>query len=165
MKKIILLFLSALVLTTFNSCNQNDPLPDTDKESTEQGTDDPKDNTEDDTEEDTIDPLHSTTVTICSDSYTNANKAHYSTEVVGINIYNASGVKVGNGSAFGEYLVPYYGSIAISYKPDEYRISMYHDRRYSTPTDTYEVGTASKLKIVLYAKRESSSWKLYSQVE
>lgn len=165
MKKIILLFLSALVLTTFNSCNQNDPSPDTDKESTEQETDDTKDNTQDETEDNTIDPLHSTTVTICSTS----SKSE-AAEVVEIKIYNASQVQVGNGSSVGEYLVPYNGSITISYNIDKKRNVNYSWYKHPLPSpqsDTYTVGTILKMKIVLYAEwdNDNGRWELYSKIE
>lgn len=127
MKKVIMLLMSAMLIT-FNSCQTNEPSTPADKDVTEQDAD--------------IDPDQATTVTV-------TGKSHIAID--NINIYNSKDKLVGSGAYKGDYLVPYNGSIEISY----YYIYDTSVRK----TDRYKVGTAKTLKIGLYCINE-----LYSEV-
>lgn len=140
MKKILFMVMS-VVLMTFVGCKPDEPLPDADKDVT--------------IVDDNIDPNKSTTVTI----YTSA---HYSSIYIDdISIYNERDIKVGTGAYVGDYLVPYNGSIVITYHAEDgYYVS-------AKKTDRYQVGTSKQLYIVIYCDWSYSSSqpsKLYSEV-
>ena len=139
MKKLVLLAISAMLLA-FTACNQNEPLPDADKDIADVT---PK-----------IDPDQSTTVTI----YVSRNG--YSAILDSICIYNDKGVKVGVGGYVGDYLVPYNGSIQLTYHGE----CDYHGMISKSQTDRYKVGTAKQMFIEIYADEHSDSWTLRSYV-
>lgn len=133
MKKVVLLLMSVMTLIAFNSCNSNE-LTDADKDVTEQGAE--------------IDPEHSTTVTV---------KQGYFAVLDNIEIYNAKDKLVGAGAYVGEYLVPFNGSIVISYH-SEYDTSV-------CKSDRYKVGTAKNLTITINGHWSGSDIDyLYSEV-
>lgn len=135
MKKLVLLAISAMLLA-FTACNQNEPLPDADKDIADVT---PK-----------IDPDQSTTVTV----YTESSSAILDS----ICIYNDKGVKVGVGGYVGDYLVPYNGFIQLTYHGE------YEGSKSQCKTDIYEVGTAKQMFIEIYAWEYSDSWTLRSYV-
>lgn len=140
MKKLVLLAMSAMMIA-FAGCNQNEPLPDADKDVTNVT---PK-----------IDPDQSTTVTVYMYSHND-----YAV-LDSICIYNDKEVKVGVGGYVGDYLVPYNGSIQLTYhgECDSHGIS-------KSQTDRYKVGTAKQMFIEIYAceYEYSGSWTLRSYV-
>ena len=124
MKKLVLLAMSAMMIA-FAGCNQNEPLPDADKDVTNVT---PK-----------IDPDQSTTVTVYMYSHND-----YAV-LDSICIYNDKEVKVGVGGYVGDYLVPYNGSIQLTYH------SKYNGSKSQCKTDIYEVGTAKQMYITIHA--------------
>lgn len=141
MKKLVLLAMSAMMIA-FTGCNQNEPLPDADKDVTNVT---PK-----------IDPDQSTTVTV----YTESSSAILDS----ICIYNDKGVKVGVGGYVGDYLVPYNGSIQLTYHGYYYHYSPEEEYITKSQTDRYKVGTAKQMYIEIYASEYSGSWTLRSYV-
>lgn len=137
MKKLVLLAISAMLLA-FTACNQNEPLPDADKDIADVT---PK-----------IDPDQSTTVTIY------ASKSGDTAILDSICIYNDKGVKVGVGGYVGDYLVPYNGFIQLTYHGE------YAGSKSQCKTDIYEVGTAKQMYIEFYAYEYKGSWTLRSSV-
>lgn len=103
-----------------------------------------------------IDPSKCTTVTIY------CTKADLGNLVLNwIHIYDAGGNLVGNGTNFGDYLVPYNGTIKISH----YNKSQYPGP-YETTIDTYSVGTSARMYIkVAYgiSSSDGSRSKSYSE--
>lgn len=139
MKKLVLLAMSAMMIA-FAGCNQNEPLPDADKDVTNVT---PK-----------IDPDQSTTVTVYMYSHND-----YAV-LDSICIYNDKEVKVGVGGYVGDYLVPYNGSIQLTYHGE----CDYHGMISKSQTDRYKVGTAKQMFIEIYADEHSDSWTLRSYV-
>lgn len=139
MKKLVLLAMSAMMIA-FTGCNQNEPLPDADKDVTNVT---PK-----------IDPDQSTTVTVYMNSYSNC------AVLDSICIYNDKEVKVGAGGYLGDYLVPYNGSIQLIYHGEN------SHTKSKSQTDRYKVGTAKQMYIALYAwqDRTDSPWTLHSSI-
>ena len=138
MKKILFMVMS-VVLMAFVGCKPDEPLPDADKDVT--------------IVDDNIDPNKSTNVTI----YTNDGRIYLDN----ISIYNERDIKVGTGAYVGDYLVPYNGSIVITYHAEEYG---YVSAR---KTDRYQVGTSKQLYIRMYCSwvfGESQPEGLYSEV-
>lgn len=144
MKKLILLTMSAMMIA-FTGCNQNEPLPDADKDVSDVT---PK-----------IDPDQSTTVTV----YT--SKSGDTAILDSICIYNDKGVKVGVGGYVGDYLVPYNGSIQLTYH-GYWRDSYNTEYISKSQTDRYKVGTAKQMYIKIYTSLYSDyySWTLRSSV-
>lgn len=143
MKKILFMVIS-VVLMTFVGCKPDEPLPDADKDVT--------------IVDDAIDPNKSTTVTI----YTSVAKYSYgSIYIDSISIYNERDIKVGTGAYVGDYLVPYNGSIVITYHAeDDHYVS-------AKKTDRYQVGTSKQLYIRIYCDwfdSGSQPRELYSEV-
>ena len=138
MKKLVLLAMSAMMIA-FIGCNQNEPLPDVDKDVTNVT---PK-----------IDPDQSTTVTV----YGYDGSSSDVVIVDSICIYNDKGVKVGVGGYVGDYLVPYNGSIQLTYHG-------YHNKYISeSKTDRYKVGTAKQMYIeICFSYYSDDSWSLRS---
>lgn len=142
MKKILFMVMS-VVLMTFVGCKPDEPLPDADKDVT--------------IVDDNIDPNRSTTVTIYTD-----HAYGYSTRSVvdEISIYNEKNIKVGTGAYVCDYLVPYNGSIVITYHACDYT----HNDVSEKYTDRYQVGTSKQIYICVYAYRSNSSPKAKSYV-
>lgn len=145
MKKLVLLAMSAMLIA-FTACNQNNPqnpLPDADKDVTDVT---PK-----------IDPDQSTTVTVYE------SKWGRTVILDSICIYNDKGVKVGGGGYVTDYLVPYNGSIQLTYH-GYYRD--YDDKEHisKSQTDRYKVGTAKQMYIEIYTYESYGSWTLSSSV-
>lgn len=147
MKKLVLLAMSAMLIA-FTACNQNNPqnpLPDADKDVTDVT---PK-----------IDPDQSTTVSVYWSS-----RSDNSAVLDSICIYNDKGVKVGAGGYVGDYLVPYNGSIQLTY----HGYYSYEKEEYisKSQTDRYKVGTAKQMYIEIYAWYSISGdfWTLRSSV-
>lgn len=150
MKKLVLLAMSAMMIA-FTGCNQNEPLPDADKDVTNVT---PK-----------IDPDQSTTVTVYFPTrFVYRGHSHRNYAVLdSICIYNDKGVKVGIGGYVGDYLVSYNGFIQLTYHGE------YEGSKSQCKTDIYEVGTAKQMYIAIYAGyRWSDStgyyWILFSAV-
>ena len=148
MKKLVLLAMSAMLIA-FTACNQNNPqnpLPDADKDITDVT---PK-----------IDPDQSTTVTVYE------SKSGHKAILDSICIYNDKGVKVGGGGYVGDYLVPYNGSIQLTYHGYYYETSYGESKEYisETKTDRREVGTAKQMYIAIYALHYGDDWILRSNV-
>lgn len=144
MKKILFMVMS-VVLMTFVGCKPDEPLPDADKDVT--------------IVDDNIDPNKSTTVTI----YDNGSGCDI--YIDDISIYNERDIKVGTGAYVGDYLVPYNGSIVITYHA-EYK---YYGYVSAKKTDRYQVGTSKQLYIRIYChwydgKYYSQPSELYSEV-
>lgn len=144
MKKILFMVIS-VVLMTFVGCKPDEPLPDADKDVT--------------IVDDNIDPNRSTTVTI----YDNGSGCDI--YIDDISIYNERNIKVGTGAYVGDYLVPYNGSIVITYHA-EYK---YYGYVSAKKTDRYQVGTSKQLYIRIYChwydgKYYSQPSELYSEV-
>ena len=144
MKKLVLLAMSTMMIA-FTGCNQNTPVPGADKDISDVT---PK-----------IDPDQSTTVTIY------ASKSGNTAILDSICIYNDKGVKVGVGGYVGDYLVPYNGSIQLTYHG--YWRDSYNNTEYisKSQTDRYKVGTAKQMYIEIYTSLHSDdSWTLRSSV-
>lgn len=144
MKKILFMVMS-VVLMTFVGCKPDESLPDADKDVT--------------IVDDNIDPNKSTTVTI----YDNGSGCDI--YIDDISIYNERDIKVGTGAYVGDYLVPYNGSIVITYHA-EYK---YYGYVSAKKTDRYQVGTSKQLYIRIYChwydgKYYSQPSELYSEV-
>lgn len=141
MKKLVLLAMSAMLIA-FTGCNQNEPLPDADKDVTNVT---PK-----------IDPNQSTTVTVYM--YSSNSNDNYAV-LDSICIYNDKEVKVGVGGYIGDYLVPYNGSIQLIYHGED------SGTKSKSQTDRYKVGTAKQMYIEIYASYYyENSWALGSAV-
>lgn len=144
MKKILFMVIS-VVLMTFVGCKPDEPLPDADKDVT--------------IVDDNIDPNRSTTVTI----YDNGSGCDI--YIDDISIYNERNIKVGTGAYVGDYLVPYNGSIVITYHA-EYK---YYGYVSAKKTDRYQVGTSKQLYIRIYCQWYDGEYysqpsELYSEV-
>lgn len=138
MKKMFL-FAASVILMAFASCTPTEePLPDADKDVND------VENTDD------IDPNWCTNVTIAAAG----NSESRYVVVDKVYIYNEAGKQVGTGGYFGDYLVPYNGSIEIHY-------SWAHSSTYyeipDPRCDRYEVGTANHLYIFIEANVGFSS--------
>ena len=79
-----------------------------------------------------------------------------------ISIYNEKDVEVGTGAYVGDYLVPYNGSIVITYHA-EYDYDNYVSEK---KTDRYQVGTSKQMYIMIYClwNGGDAPGELYSQV-
>lgn len=140
MKKILFMVMS-VVLMTFVGCKPDEPLPDADKDVT--------------IVDDNIDPNRSTTVTIYDETYGNS----YCIYIDNISIYNERDIEVGTGAYVGDYLVPYNGSIVITYHA-EYKFYGYVSAK---KTDRYQVGTSKQLYIRIYCHWYDGEY--YSKLE
>lgn len=144
MKKILFMVMS-VVLMAFVGCKPDEPLPDADKDVS--------------IVDDAIDPNKSTTVTIYASNY-----SYYSSIYIDdISIYNERDIKVGTGAYVGDYLVPYNGSIVITYHANKYSSNYVSAKK----TDRYQVGTSKQLYIMIYCDWDNSysqPSKLYSKV-
>lgn len=108
-------------------------MPDADKDVTTVDKDDVDD----------IDPEKSTNVTIYDKIEASGNII-----IDEISVYNEKNTKVGTGAYVGDYLVPYNGSIVITYHAD---YSYDGSTRISKKkTDRYQVGTSKQMYIMVY---------------
>lgn len=144
MKKILFMVMS-VVLMTFVGCKPDEPLPDADKDVT--------------IVDDNTDPNRSTNVTIYTSTY------HSSIYIDDISIYNERDIKVGTGAYVGDYLVPYNGSIVITYHANKYHGNYVSAKK----TDRYQVGTSKQLYIMIYCHWYDGEYysqpdELYSEV-
>lgn len=150
----ILFMTIGVALMAFGGCTPKDEpvLPDADKDVT----------TVDEDDIDDIDPEKSTTVTIYG------VRGAWSYGIVSIDeisVYNEKNTKVGTGAYVGDYLVPYNGSIVITYHAD---YSYDGSTRISKKkTDRYQVGTSKQMYIMVYCYWDYSDEEpsiLYSKV-
>lgn len=146
MKKILFMVIS-VVLMTFVGCKPDEPLPVADKDVT--------------IVDDNIDPNRSTNVTI----YDRSNGGCSIIYIDSISIYNERDIKVGTGAYVGDYLVPYNGSIVITY----HAVETYDNYVSAKKTDRYQVGTSKQLYIMIYCHWYDGEYysqpdELYSEV-
>ncbi len=145
MKKILFCVLG-IALMTFIGCTKDEPLPDADKDVT--------------IVDDDIDPNKSTNVTIYDVVGVSGNSIY----IDKISIYNERDIEVGTGAYVGDYLVPYNGSIVITYHAE---YGDYDDYVSEKKTDRYQVGTSKQMYILIYCywwSRGDEPSELYSKV-
>ena len=147
MKKILFCVLG-IALMTFIGCTKDEPLPDADKDVT--------------IVDDDIDPNRSTNVTLYSRAYDWETMNRYCRIYIdNISIYNERDVEVGTGAYVGDYLVPYNGSIVITYHAE-------YDGDYVSEKKTvrYQMGTSKQMYILIYCYWPGGDEprELYSQV-
>lgn len=151
MKKILFCVLG-IALITFIGCTKDEPLPDADKDVT--------------IVDDDIDPNRSTNVTIYGRAYDAHGNNGYDCRIYidKISIYNERDIEVGTGAYVGDYLVPYNGSIVITYHA-EYD-GDYDNYVSEKKTDRYQVGTSKQMYIMIYClwRGGDEPSELYSKV-
>lgn len=144
----------SVALMMFVGCTPKEEpvLPDADKDVTVVDKDDVDD----------IDPNKSTTVTIYD---VTGGLGSTTISIDEISVYNEKGTKVGTGAYVGDYLVPYNGSIVITYHASySYNDTYYISKKQA---DRYQVGTSKQMYIMVYCfwfYIDSEPDELYSKV-